>query len=118
MIMAKAKREKKAKRPAEPYWSDMVGVYFDFCRNRFNDVPTFDGSAPRDMKTIIAALRVRAEAANVEWTHETATTRWRSFLEYAFCDRWLAENWLLQNINRQKDKIFFNIAKQKKQSNG
>lgn len=116
--MPKEKKEKqpKKKRSAEPYWSDMVGVYFDFCRNRFNDIPSFDGSAPRDMKTIIAALRVRAEAKQIEWTHEVATTRWRSFLEYAFTDRWLAENWLLSNINRQKDKIFFNTSKQ--QSNG
>lgn len=111
--MAKEKKV-KTKVPAEPYWSDMVGVYFDFCRDRFNDVPSFDGSSPKDFKAILTALRLRAESIPIEWTHETATTRLRSFLEHAFTDRWLSENWLLSNLNRQKDKIFFNTAKQRR----
>src|ERR1700749_3837750 len=117
-IHSKMTKEKKVskKSPAEPYWSDMVGVYFDFCRDRFNDVPSFDGSSPKDFKAILTSLRTRAESIPIEWTHETATTRLRSFLEYAFMDRWLSNNWILSNLNRQKDKIFFNIAKQKQRS--
>lgn len=112
--MAKIKKEKKQKQPKkpEPYWNDLVGVYFDFTKCKFNDVPSFDGSAPRDLKTLIQTLRKRAEEKNVEWTLEVATTRFRHFLEHAYLDRWLSENWLLQNINRQKDKIFFNITRQ------
>lgn len=106
--MAKAKKEKK---PPEPFWNEQVGVYFDFTKGKFHDVPpSFDGSAPKDLKTILETLRKRAEEKNIEWTHEVATTRFRHFLEWAYMDRWLSENWLLQNINRQKDKIFFKIA--------
>lgn len=109
--MAKAKKEKQSKKP-EPYWNDLVGVYFDFTKSKFHDIPSFDGSAPRDLKTIIQTLRKRAEDKSVEWTVEEATTRFRLFLEHAYLDKWLCDNWLLQNINRQKDKIFFNITRQ------
>lgn len=107
--MAKKIKEKKA---PELYWNELVGVYFDFTKQKFHDVPSFDGSAPRDLKTIIQTLRKRAEDKGVEWTHEVATTRFRHFLEWAYMDKWLSENWLLMNINRQKDKIFFSITKQ------
>lgn len=107
--MAKKVKEKKA---PELYWNELVGVYFDFTKQKFHDVPSFDGSAPRDLKTIIQTLRKRAEDKGVEWTHEVATTRFRHFLEWAFMDKWLSQNWLLQNINRQKDKIFFSITRE------
>lgn len=105
----KVKREKKI----EPYWSDLVGVYFDFCKSKFSEIPSFDGSAPRDMKMLIETLRTRAEQSSIEWTHETATIRFRHFLEYCYQDRWLQDNFLLSNINRQKDKVFFKIAQQR-----
>lgn len=111
--MAKEKASKKEKM-IEPYWKDLVSVYFEFCKDKFSEIPSFDGSAPRDMKALIATLRIRAESNGIEWNHETATTRLRSFLEYSFSDKWLSENWLVSNINRQKDKIFFKIAQQKK----
>lgn len=104
-------RSKKQK-TIEPFWSDLVAEYFKFCKEKFDEIPSFDGSAPRDLKSIISALRLRAESLKIEWTHETATTRWRHFLEFAFTDRWLSENWLLSNLNRQKDKIFFKIRQQ------
>lgn len=109
--MAKAKKPKKVKTP-EPYWNDLVGIYFSFCKEKFHDVPSFDGSSPRDLKSIITVLRKRCESSGNEWTYEAATGRFKHFLEYAYMDRWLADNFILSNISRQKDKIFFNIAKQ------
>lgn len=107
--MAKSKKEKKA---PEPFWNDIVGIFFEFTKQKFNEAPSFDGSAPRDLKNILIALRKRAEDKKVEWTYEVATTRFRHFLEWAYMDKWLCENWLLMNINRQKDKIFFAITRQ------
>lgn len=107
--MAKAKKEKKQ---PEPFWQDMIAVWFNFCKEKYNDVPTFDNSAPRDLKNIIQALRKRAEDKGIEWTQEVAIMRFRHFLEHCWMDRWLSENWLLMNIMRQKDKIFFSITKQ------
>lgn len=105
---------KKKKAPPEKYWNDYVSIFFRFCSQKFHDVPTFDGSAPRDLKAIVTALRKRAEHAGVEWDYETATSRFHHFLEFAIQDKWLAENWLLSNLNRQKDKLFLNHSKQKK----
>lgn len=102
---------KKKEKHIEPFWNDLVSCYFQFCREKFNDVPTFDGSQPRDLKNIIAALRKRCEDKGNEWAHDTATTRFRSFLEYAYLDSWLRDNWILPNINRHKDKIFFKISR-------
>lgn len=107
--MAKAKREKK---PPEPFWNEQVGIFFEFTKTKFHEQPSFDGSAPRDLKNVLTALRKRAEDKGVEWSYEVATTRFRLFLEYAYMDRWLRDNWLLMNINRQKDKIFFAITRQ------
>lgn len=106
-------RAKKEKKPAELYWQEFVGCYFEFTKSKFSETPSFDGSAPRDLRTIIQALRKRAEDAHIEWTKETALFRFKTFLEFSFSDWWLSENWMLQNINRQKDKIFFKAAKNK-----
>lgn len=105
--------KKKAEKHIEPFWQDIISLYFKFCQDKFNDIPSFDGSAPRDLKNIIISLRKRAEDKKVEWNHEVATTRFRHFLEYCYEDYWLRDNFLLQNINRQKDKIFFKISKNK-----
>lgn len=112
------KKAKRKKVPPEPYWNDLVSVYFDFCRTHLGDEPSFDGSAPRDMKAIIKTLHDRATTSGIEWTLKVAQSRFHNFLTFAFQDSWLAKNWLLSNINRQKDKIFYNIrAAVKKQSN-
>jgi hypothetical protein len=108
--MTKVKKEKKPK-VIEPYWQEFVTAYFDFTKSKFSETPSFDGSAPRDLKAIIQTLHKRADDAGVEWTKENAIIRFTLFLQYAFSDWWLSENWLLQNINRQKDKVIFKAAK-------
>lgn len=105
MATKKIKKEKVI----EPFFKDMVEVWFLFCREKFQESPTFDGSAPRDLKSIIKTLRERAVHSNIEWTSDIAKLRFKNFLDFAWEDYWLKNNWLLFNINRQKDKIFFNI---------
>jgi hypothetical protein len=100
---------KKEKSPPEPFWNELVSIYFNFCREKFNEEPSFDGSSPRDLKLIIKSLRERAEKSNIEWTLDTSKNRLHNFLSFAYQDIWLRNNFLLSNINRQKDKIFFNI---------
>ena len=107
-MSAKEKKPKKEKF-VEPHFKELVEVWFNFCREKFNEPPTFDGSAPRDLKGIIKALRERSETKNIEWTVDNAQKRFHNFLEFAWQEWWLQKNWLLSNINRQKDKIFFNI---------
>lgn len=108
-----APKKKKEKAAPEPYWQEMVDVYFDFCKGKFGgEEPTFDGSAPRDLKAILVALRGRAEKKGVIWDLESARIRFLKFLDVSYTDTWLSQNFVLFNINRQKDKIFFKIANQ------
>jgi hypothetical protein len=104
-------KAKKTKKEKEPFWNELVEVYFNFCIDKFGDKPSFDGSAPRDLKNIIISLHTRAIEKQIEWTDEVATKRFFKFLEFAYMDNWLSQNFMLFNINRQKDKIFFNISK-------
>lgn len=103
--------KKKTPKEKEPYWNELVEVYFNFTQTRFNETPTFDGSAPRDLKNIIQTLHKRAEAKGVEWTLPAATYRLGLFLDHCYQDDWLRDHWLLMNLDRQKDRIFFNAAK-------
>lgn len=102
----------KAKQPPEPFWNELVEIYFSFCQMKFNEKPSFDGSSPRDLKCIIQSLKKRAQDAGVDWTYGVAVSRLNRFLESAYGDQWLKNNFLLSNINRQKDKIFFNTSRQ------
>jgi len=105
-MATKKKREPKV---IEPFWKEFVTCWFKFCQDTFGEPPSFDGSSPRDLKNIIKSLHERATAAQVEWTLEVATSRFLNFLNYAIQDPWLRKNFLLFNINRQKDKIFYSI---------
>ena len=89
-----------------------VDTWFKFCVNKFGEPPSFDGSSPMNLKNIIKQLRQRAEAKNIEWSELAIVTRLNKFLETAYTYNWLKNNWLLQNIDRKKDTIFFDIAKQ------
>lgn len=96
-----------------PHWKALVSVYFSFCLQHFHEEPSFDGGDPRHMKFIIKALMKRASKNNVSWTETYATLAWKNFLTEAYKDEWLSKNFLLKNINGQKDKIFFNKGMKK-----
>lgn len=102
--MGKPKKPKEV----EPFWTEMVGIWFQICWDKFQDKPTFDGSSPRDLKAIVKALRERTQRIEIEWTLDVAQSRLYKFFEFAYSSsQWLRNNWLLSNINRQKDALFF-----------
>jgi hypothetical protein len=108
---------KKKKKP-EPYFKVCVDLFFKFVFENFNgEVPSFDNSAPRDLKNILTSLRTRAETKGIEWTEDECRRRFLSFLGYCKEDKFLGEAFILCNINRQKDKIFFQTAKKVKGGN-
>lgn len=106
----------KIKKEIEPFFNELVLVYFHFCCEKFNREPSFDGSSPRDLKNIIKSLHKRAISSNIEWNLEASQQRLYKFLEYAYQDKWLRYNFLLSNILRQKDKLFFNIQQRQNQN--
>lgn len=115
----KKKRVKKKEVETEPYWDQLVKVWFDFNVEKFllrnpgadpkDGEPSFKGSDPRDLKHIIGQLKARAKRKfdagypQFEWTEGRAMTSLREFLDHCFSDPWLSANFLLSNILKQFD---------------
>ena len=97
------------KKDITEFFNELVSTYFQFYEKKFGLRPSFDGSAPRDLKCIIEAMKKKSEEKNVAWTSVIANAMLLKFLEVAFNDSWLKDNFLLFNLNRQKDKIFLKI---------
>lgn len=100
-----AKKEKFVR----PFWDKFVSGYFSFCVEKFSERPSFDGGSPRDLGMIYDAIRKKAEEKKMLWSEELALKSLKVFLDFCFADSWLHKNFLLFNLNRQKDKIFFQI---------
>jgi hypothetical protein len=105
------KKEKKV----TPFFNEMVVVYFQFFEKKFDFKPSFDGSSPRDLKNILESMKSRSEEKGFEWTEELSGQMLNAFLEQCYQDVWLKDNFLLFNLNRQKDKIFLKL---KSKNNG
>ena len=99
---------KKEKR-ARPHWNKCVEAFFEFCEDRFGEKPTFDHSAPRDLGFIMDAIEKKTVEKQMLYTEDIAVRSLKLFLLYCFNDQWLQKNFILFNLNRQKDKIFFKI---------
>lgn len=99
----------KKKKVVRVYWQKLVQKYFEFCRENFGMKPSFDGSAPRDFGSLYDELKTRVEEEGLEWTYEVAEAGLLLFLKLAHEDPWLKENFMLFNLNRHKDKIFFKM---------
>lgn len=97
------------------YWTEIVQFYFSFCRSKFGENPTFDCSSPRDLRTIVLAIKKKAEDKQMIWSLELALKSLNVFFETAYRDKWLKDNFVLLHMNRNKDKIFYRIAEAKQQ---
>lgn len=107
-----AKSRSKKEKPVFPFWQDCVETLFTFCKKELGDEPSFDGSSPRDFRVLLESLKKRHEGKDLTWTKEAAISKLYSFLTYCKKDKWISENFTVFNLNRQKDKIFFKIAKE------
>lgn len=98
------KHEKK-KEEAEPYWKQLVEVWFDFNTEKFSIKPSFKQQDPKYFKSIILELKKRSAKENVEWTEVVALAIVKKFLCFAYTDPWLQKHFLLKNLSEQFDKI-------------
>lgn len=110
-IIPAKKMRKKNTEVVRPFWQALVKIFFSFCEEKFGEKPSFDGSAPKDMGFIVDAIKSKAEEKGLEWSEEMAKKSWLLFLQTCHDDKWLFENFLLSNMNRQKDRIFFKLKK-------
>lgn len=106
--MKKAKTEKKV----TPFFNENVEVYFRFYETKFGLKPSFDGSAPRDLKQILDAMKKLSDDKQVEWTLDISKRMMLAFLQTSYNDVFFKDNFLLFLLNRHKDKIFLKIKSQ------
>jgi hypothetical protein len=113
-----AKRKTKEELEIELHWNLMVKIFFEFYKQNFSgEKPSFDGSAPRDLKNIVLAIKKRAEDKGAEWTPVLAEAMIVRFLEVAYSDLWVRDNFMLHILNRKKDAIFIKIIQTGKNGN-
>lgn len=108
---------KKSEEETEPYWQDLVKVWFDFHKANKLDKPSFAGKDPRTFQQLIHLLKKRASNRNQEWTLEHATGSLNYFLSLAFGEEWLRQHFTLENLVKQFDAVYHRsiLAKQKNQ---
>lgn len=110
-------KKNKAEEPAEPFWNQLVDVWFSFGEKKFGERPSFDGQDPKIFKRIVKRLRSRAEMKNELWTAVTAPERLQKFLDVAFSEPWLSQHFILSNLEKQFDIVIQNQIKQKNDEN-
>lgn len=90
----------------EPYWNDLVKVWFDFHEANKLDEPSFAKKDPRTFKELIRRLKKRAFAKKQDWTVDNSCKSLNYFLTLAFKDDWLRKHFLLDNLLNQFDAIY------------
>lgn len=114
-VKMKSKKATKQETP-EPFWQQLVDVWFQFGKEKFGEEPSFSGQDPKVFKRIIQRLKERAAKKNAEWNETTAPQRLQHFLKCAFEDTWICKNFLLKNLESQFDKIIQNQNEKTKQA--
>jgi hypothetical protein len=123
-VPAKPSPPKKSvgkQKEVEPFWQQLVDVWFSFVKEKFGESPLFAGEDPKFLKSIIGKLKKRAATRKIEWTEVTGPERLKIFLNYAFADKWRAEHFLLKTLDAKFEEIGRNknmIAEQLKDHTG
>jgi len=108
----KQKKKKQAPEYVTPHWPALVAEWHRFNKEdeRLKCEVSFKDADPRNFKKIVDNLQKRAESKNIEWTEIEAVRRLNKFLQSALDDKWLPQNFLLNNLNNQFDKIIANAT--------
>lgn len=118
IISSKKMKKKNINSAARKFWPKLVSVFFDFCVEVFGEKPSFNGASAKSMGEIIDSIELKCKEKEIEYTEDMACRSWRLFLVTAHEDKWLQENFVLTNLNKFKDKIFFKLSKQSKNGTG
>lgn len=95
------------KKETFPYWNSLVEVWFNRYETHVGSKPTFNPTAAKNLKDICTKLRKLYKDKNGnDWPAEVkALVSLNKFIDNALADQWLANNFLLTNLNSQFDKI-------------
>lgn len=99
---------KEEKIPAD-VWKLVVETWFVFYEQQKGEKPSFAGRDPAHLKALIRLVEQKVLAApGHKWDGETCAPHFLRFLTIAYTDTWLKQNFLLQNLLNQFDKIIAN----------
>lgn len=103
-----------------PFWNSLVEVWFNRYEMHVGEKPTFNPSSAKSLKDICTKLRkLYKEKNDKDWDEIKALASLNKFIDNALADHWLANNFLLTNLNTQFDKILNqNGTKHKNTGNG
>lgn len=87
------------------YWKELVEKYYTFYQEKFGMKPDFSRKNTKIFKEIIEKVKRSAEQKGIDWTLENAVRELEYIFVAAYADKWLKENYLLQNINAQFQKL-------------
>jgi hypothetical protein len=104
----KASSKKNTPAPAAKFWAPLVELWFTFNEEKYGARPTFHGADPRHFRKILDILEQRAINAGLQWTERIAHERLRAFLDIAFKDQWMQQNFLLPHLDKFMDKFILN----------
>lgn len=101
----------KSKKESTLYWKKIVDTWFKFYKSKFSAEPTFSAAMAKNLKKIIDRLQKLSETVvlpdgkKVEWTEQYAVKIFIAFLELAYADHWMKDNFLLTNLYSKFDSI-------------
>ncbi|WP_353159299.1 hypothetical protein [Myroides odoratus] len=87
------------------FWKTIVEVWFDFYKSKFEVDPSFNAANGKHLKTILIRLEKLAKSKKIDWTEDVAKRSMEKFLQNAWEDQWLQQNFLLPNLSSKYDSI-------------
>jgi len=88
------------------HWKEIVDAWFDFYTSKKDYQPTFTPRDSKALKEVIKNLKVKAsEKGFLDWDKDYCLRVFNHFLNLAYSDNWLSENFLLPNLYSKFDSI-------------
>lgn len=113
-----AKNNQKQINPETEIYKKLVFVWFELYPQLFGFKPTFNALDGSKIKSIEKKLKSKCEEFQQEWTGESAEDLFRQFLDVAYSDKWLKDNFQLQILDSKFDIIIAKSMKQNQISGG
>lgn len=83
------------------FWEPMKIKYSDFYKGKFELKPDFNSSEGKSLIGVLEKIKETADEKKVAWTKENAARYLERFLELAYEDKWVKDNFTLANIKKQ-----------------
>ena len=101
------------------HWKEIVDGWFDFYTSKKGYQPTFTPRDSKALKEVIKNLKVKAiEKGFLDWDKDYCLRVFNHFLNLAYSDNWLSENFLLPNLYSKFDSIITKANGKQKPTKG